>query len=102
MSIRRVCSYSATIQTPVDPSTYSAIVVTFAQAGETIVSKNKSALTLGANSITVNLDQSETKLFDPTKNALMQVRCYKSQYDAPGSEIWAIRVDPALNEDILS
>ena len=102
MSIRRVCSYSATIQTPEAPSGYSKIIVTFAQDGSNLFTKNKSALTLDDNTVTVKLDQSETKQFVAGKIALMQIRCYKSQYDAPGSAVWAIRVDPALNEDILS
>ena len=102
MSIRRVCSYSATIQTPAAPSGYSSIVVTFAQGGTNLITKNKSALTIGDSTVTVNLDQSETKLFDATKIALMQIRCFKSQYDAPGSAVWCIPVEPSLTEDILS
>lgn len=102
MSIRRVCSYSATIQTPVAPSNYSAIVVTFAQNGTNLISKNKSALTLGDSTVTVNLTQAETKLFEAGKIALMQIRCYHSAYDAPGSAVWCINVEPSLTEDILS
>jgi len=102
MSIRRVCSYSATIQTPEAPSGYSAIKVTFAQGGTNLINKNKSDLTLSSNAVTVKLDQSETKLFDAGKIALMQIRCFKSQYEAPGSAVWAIPVEPALSEDILS
>lgn len=102
MSIRRVCSYSATIQTPEQPSTYSKIIVTFAQGGTNLFTKNKSQLTIDTDTVTVKLDQTETKQFDASKLAFMQIRCYNSQYNAPGSAVWAIRVEPALNEDVLS
>ena len=59
MAFRRACSYQATIKTPVDPSTYSAIAVTFKQ-GETVVQKTLSDLTLTATSVVVQLTQEET------------------------------------------
>ena len=102
MSIRRVCSYTATIQTPESPSNYSSIKVTFAQSGVNLINKNKADLTLDDNTVTVKLDQAETKQFVAGKIALMQIRCFKSQYVAPGSAVWVIPVEPALNEDILS
>lgn len=102
MSIRRVCSYNATIQLPEAPSNYSKILVSFMQAGQIVIEKDEDDLVIGTDTVTVQLDQTETKTFAADKVALMQVRCYKSQYEAPGSAIWTINVEPALNETVLS
>lgn len=101
MGIIRACSYSAIIDTPESPSDYSVIQVTVKQ-GNVEITKNKSDLVLTETSIIVNLDQTETKQFSCGATAFIQVRCYKSQYDAPGSEVWGIPVLPSLNDEVLS
>ena len=101
MAMVRACSYVAEIETPEAPSGYSAIQVTVMQ-GSTTITKTKSQLTLTENSIMLKLDQSETKQFTCGQNAYIQVRCYKSQYDAPGSEVFMVQVHPALNDEVLS
>ena len=100
--IVKACSYRAIIKTPVTPSEYSSILVSFAQGGTVLVEKTKSSLELTEDSVIVQLDQNDTKLFDASKKAMMQIRCYKSQYDAPGSIIFGIDVSPSLNEVVLS
>lgn len=100
--IRRACSYEATIKTPVAPSNYSAILVTFQQNGENLINKQKPDLELTDVAVIVKLTQDETKLFVSQKNAYMQIRCYASAYDAPGSAVWKIPVEPALNDEVLS
>lgn len=100
--IVKACSYTAVIKTPVDPNEYSSILVTFAQGGDVLVEKTKASLEFAEDSVIVKLDQNDTKLFDATKRAQMQIRCYKSQYDAPGSTIFGIDVSPSLNEVVLS
>ena len=102
MAFRRACSYTATIQTPEAPSNYSAILVTFAQDGANIIEKDETEITIGDVNIVVQLDQSETKQFACGKKAFLQVRCYKSQYEAPGSAIWAFNVCPVLNDEVLT
>ena len=102
MAFRRACSYTATIQTPEAPSNYSAILVTFAQDGENIIEKDETEITIGDANIVVKLDQTETKQFACGKKAFLQVRCYKSQYEAPGSAIWALDVCPVLNDEVLT
>lgn len=102
MAIIRACSYTATIQTPENPANYSAINITFAQDGANLISKSKSNVTIQDNKVIVNLDQSETKLFTCGKKAYLQIRCFESQYNAPGSMVWAIDVYPALNDEVLS
>lgn len=96
------CSYEAEIKTPKNPSNYSQIVVTFAQNGTVIINKAKSSLTVGTDSVTVHLSGTETKQFDPLYIALMQIKCYTSTYEAPGSCVFGIQVCPALNDEVLS
>lgn len=101
MAIIRACSYNATIQLPSDPDDYSAIQVTVSQEGVEI-NKDESELEIrDDNCVVLKLDQTETKQFTACKNAFIQVRLYKSQYDAPGSKIWSVEVCPSLNEDVL-
>lgn len=101
MAFRRVCSYKATIKTPEDPRTYTAIRVTFRQ-GDITIDKDLSELSFSGNNVVVQLDQQETAMFEAKKNLYLQVRCYKGQYDAPGSKIWQLKVEDALNEEVLS
>lgn len=102
MAFRRACSYEATITTPVDPAGYSAIVVTFQQGGVNLVQKERADLTLTATGVIVKLTQAETALFEAKKNLYMQIRCYASTYDAPGSKVWTIPVEAALDDEVLS
>ena len=101
MAFRRACSYQATIQPPEAPVTYSAVLVTFQQNGNNIINKNLSDLTVGANEFTVKLTQEETSLFKAGVQAWLQIRCFASEYNAPGSVAWPIDVLPALNDQIL-
>ena len=102
MAIIRCCSYEVGIKTPVDPSTYSKILVTFSQNGRQVIVKNKTDLTLLSDSVKVKLTQEETALFKAPGDALLQLRAYTSQYNAPGSKMWPIPVYPTNNEEILT
>lgn len=102
MAIIRCCSYEVGIKTPVDPSTYSKILVTFSQNGRQVIVKEKADLTLLNDGVKVKLLQTETSLFTAPGDAMMQLRAYTSQYNAPGSKMWAIPVYPTNNEEILT
>ena len=101
MAMTRACSYTLTIETPQDPSVYSSVLITFVQGNSIIIEKNKTQLTIDGNKIIVQLTQAETKQFECGKKAYIQIRCYKAQYEAPGSLVWAIDVYPALDDVIL-
>ena len=101
MAFRRACSYEATIKTPQAPSHYSAILVTFQQGGTNLVEKELADLTLTDTSVIVKLTQAETAQFEAKKNMYMQIRCYAATYDAPGSQVWTIPVEAALNDELL-
>lgn len=102
MAIIRACSYNCSIKTPEAPTQYSKILVTFSQGKTKLIDKDENDLTYTADAVEVHLTQEETKLFKAPAQALMQIRCFKSQYDAPGSKLFAIDVYPALNDEVLS
>lgn len=102
MALRRACSYQATFKTPEDPSNYSAILVTMRQDGVNLINKDENDLTIDGDVVVLNLDQDETKVFTAGRPALIQIRCYESQYNAPGSAVFAVDVGEALNDTTLS
>lgn len=102
MALRRACSYQANIKTPEAPDTYSAILVTFQQNQQNLFNLDKSQLIIGEELVTVQLDQEQTRQFQSGVPAFLQIRAYKSQYEAPGSKVWTLDVYPALNDEVLS
>lgn len=102
MGIRRACSYQANIKTPEPPSTYSAILVTFQQLQLNLINLDETQVTIGDEMVTVQLNQEQTKLFQAGVPAFLQIRAYKSEFEAPGSKVWTLDVFPALNDEVLS
>lgn len=113
MSIRRACSYAATITTPEAPAGYTKIIASFAQDQQIVHSfeLGDDGIVVNANDVTVRLTQAETKAFKPSAGSPMgretggpvylQIRCYKSTYEAPGSKTWAIEVYDSEEEEVL-
>jgi len=101
MPIVKGASYSATIQTPLPAENYSAMRVTFAQGGQVLAAKDKSDLLLQDGLVIVQLSQEETLGFLAGAPALMQIRCYRSEYDAPGSACWPIPVQASNEVEVL-
>lgn len=101
MALRRACSYQANIKTPEAPDAYSAILVTFQQNQQNLFNLDKSQLVIGEEMVTVQLDQEQTRQFQAGVPAFLQIRAYKSQYEAPGSKVWTLDVYPALNDEVL-
>lgn len=103
MALRRACSYQATFQTPEDPANYSAILVTIQQNGGNIINKSleDDGLEISGDVVVLNLNQEETALLTAGTPALIQIRCFESEYNAPGSAVFAVDVGTALNDTIL-
>ena len=102
MGIRRACSYKATFTLPKTASNYSAILVTIQQKGRNLISKTKTQLTTDTTArVVMNLTQAETRQFEAGVPAYVQIRCYASATDAPGSNCWPVEVWPALDDQIL-
>ena len=105
MGIRRACSYKTTIQMPETASNYSSILVTFQQNKQNLINLDQTLILTDEDddkAIIVQLDQTQTKLFAAGVPAFLQVRAYKSQYEAPGSKVYTLEVFPALNDEVLS
>ena len=101
MAFRRACSYRANITPPEAPATYTDVLVTFQQGGVNIINKSLADLTVEAADFVVELTQAETAQFESGKQAWLQIRCFASEYNAPGSAAWPLDVLPALNDQIL-
>lgn len=112
-AIHRAGTFPATIKTPLAPSEYSIIRVTFAQGQRILAEKEigDTGMTLTEDAVEVVLTQEETLLFQPTAGspmgaitgpmAYMQIRCYKSATDAPASAVWPIPVYDSLNQEVM-
>lgn len=110
--MRRACSYTAAILTPVDPHTYSKILVTFAQDQEILIQKTENDLVITEDGVLVQLTQAETLSFRPSLKSVMgrrvgspaylQIRAYAGEYDAPGSQSFEIDVVDSHSEEVLS
>ena len=101
MAIIQACSYTATIEPPLPPENYTAILASLAQDGKTLINKETADLLLQDGLIFVRLTQEETAVFKSGIPAFLQIRCYRGEYDAPGSQIWPVDVWPALNKEVL-
>ena len=113
MAIHRAGTYPVTIKTPLAPSEYSEILVSFAQGQQLVVEKTNgdSGFSTTDDAVVVTLTQAETLLFQPTAGspmggtrapmAFLQIRCYKSDLDAPASAVWPLEVFDSLNQEVL-
>ena len=100
-TIKRACTFPVTIVTPKPPSTYSEMLLTFQQKQRNIITKTETDMMTSDTSIYVVLAQEETALLTEGIPCLMQLRCYSTNTDAPGSAIWELEVMDALDDRIL-
>lgn len=103
MAIRRACTWQATITLPEDSENYEVILVTLSQKQQNLINKRSGddGLTINTEDVVLNLTQEETRQFAAGTPALLQIRAYKSVYDAPGSRVWAVEVYDSLNTEVL-
>ena len=110
--IKRACTFNFSIRMTEDPANFSKIVVSFVQDETLIVEKQKADMTLYPLALNITLTQAETRLFRPSikspKGArigspvYIQLRLYKSDSVAPGSDLWEAEVSDSLNDEVLS
>lgn len=109
--MKRACSYNVAVATSVDARTYSKILVTFAQDQEILITKTEADFDVQEAGFTVQLSQEETLQFRPSLKSVMgrrigspvymQVRAYRTNYDAPGSDNYEIDVIDSHSEEVL-
>ena len=112
-AIHRAGTWEGTIKPPKPPAEYSAIRVSFAQGQRIVLVKNlgDAGVTINGDSLEVVLTQAETLLFQPTAGSpmgeitgpmsFMQMRCYKSETEAPASPVWPIPVYDSIDQEVM-
>ncbi len=98
---RRACSHQITVQTPKPPDTYSDMLAVIAQDEENLFIKDLSQLETTDTCVIINMNQQDTKKFKAGIPAYFQLRCYASEYDAPGTAEFQLEVWPVLDARIL-
>lgn len=113
-TIHRAGTCPVTIKTPLPPAEYSKIRISFSQDQVELITKNltDAGVTIEDDTVVVVLTQQETLLFRPSVSspmgeklgapAFMQIRCYKSAFDAPASACWLMDVYGSINTEVLS
>lgn len=92
-----------TYDIPFDVSLIADLRVSYAQNGKEVVVKKKEDVTLDGNTITVELSQAETFLFDCGKRVVdIQVRVLTVNGDALCSNVMTMQVEKCLNNEVLT
>ena len=86
---------------PFDTSQLKEIRVTYAQGGETILSKTEADCTLNGKEIRIQLTQEETLLFKPER-VYIQLRVLTTDGNVMASNIATVYADNCLDEEVLS
>lgn len=97
----RSCSFVTTFTPPKAPDTYSKIQVTMSQDDDILINKGLEDLECDETRVIFRLSQEETKLFTAGIPAEIQIKCFQTTYDAPGSAVFSFPVYDALNDNIL-
>lgn len=100
--MRRASTHCFGFVLPEDASHYEEILITVKQELTNIViNKRKSEISIDGKAVSIILTQEETNRFAPDIDAMVQLRCYASVFEAPASKIWKIPVENSLNDEVL-
>ncbi len=99
--MRRATTPTHRFTLDIDPSLISKIRITYAQNGDTILTKNEEDVTLDDNIAEVKLTQEETNLFDFGVNVKIQVRVLTTGGDALASEIFKVPCGRVLDDEVM-
>lgn len=91
-----------TFTLPFDTSTLSAVKITYAQSGEVKLQKKTPDCVLSGNTVTVELTQEDTFLFEADKTVLIQVRVLTLGGDALSSAPVRVSVYVCLDKEVLT
>lgn len=87
---------------PLDPSTLTAALISYAQNDQVVLEKKLNACTLGDGSISVTLTQEETLLFDCHLPVQVQLRVLTADGRALATRVRHVSVDKCLSEEVLA
>ena len=84
------------------PSELSRVLITYAQAGKTVLEKSQTDMTFDGQKAYVHLTQEETKRFIAATNVQLQIRALTSTGEAYASQIITVSVKNVLNDEVLA
>ncbi len=90
-----------TFTLPIGTDIVSKVLIVYAQSDEEILRKTEQDCNVMGNTISVDLTQDETFLFDCGKNVQIQVRILTSDGKALASNIIVTDVDNCLTDEVL-
>ena len=103
----RVTTPYWTFTLPIQTATCKEVMVSIKQ-GETVLTKHyengtmPSGMSFDGKQVIVKLTQEETKAFNPRFSVYTQVRVLTNDDDAYASQIFTVKVNDVLNEEILA
>ena len=112
--MKRFTTPTHKIKLALDPSEWEEFRITYSQAGKTVLEKNETDVGKSVTFLTkedangkeyhivkVQLTQSESGLFRPKLNVVVQIRCYYHSGATLASNEMIASVEDVLNQEIL-
>lgn len=103
----RVTTPTHTFTLPIQTSSCAEVQVTYKQNATQIIKHYQdevmpSGMSFDGKKVIVRLTQEETKAFNPRMSVFAQVRVLTTGNDAYASQMFSIRVNDVLNEEVLA
>lgn len=103
----RVTTPTHTFTLPIQTSSCKEVQVTYKQNDNQLIFHYQNGtvpegMTLNGSNVIIKLTQEQTKAFNPKVSVLAQVRVLTSDDNAYASQIFSIKVNDVLSEEILS
>lgn len=97
----RATTPTFTLNLPIDTSSISSFVVSFAQGGVVKLEKNKEDCACSENVISITLTEEESKLFSHKLTGQVQIRAKLSDDSVIASNVLDFNVHRVFNEEDL-
>lgn len=87
---------------PISADLIKTFLLTYKQGGRIILEKRRDDMTINGNVWSVQLTQEEANLFEANVVASAQIRVLTITNEALPSNIMTFRIDPVLNDEVLT
>lgn len=87
---------------PISADLIKTFLLTYKQGGRIILEKRRGDMTINGNVWSVQLTQEEANLFEANVVASAQIRVLTITNEALPSNIMTFRIDPVLNDEVLT
>lgn len=103
----RVTTPTHTFKLPMNTDYLKEIQIVYKQGGLKLIKHYEngvlpSGMSLGGKTVVIRLTQEETKAFDARYDVAIQVRVLTADDDAFASQIFTVKVENVLNEEVLA